>query len=74
MEATQTFQGKPKPLFYAQNKHLFDAYKDKIVHITIDFPRTFKKRNTRGFNLTWAREFYQRDQIMRGLHEAGPDS
>ena len=39
----------------------------------MDFPTTFKKQNTRDYNLNWAREFYQRDQIMRGLENAEAD-
>ena len=41
VEATRTFTGKQKPLHYAENKHLFEPFNHKIVHIVVDnFPFT----------------------------------
>lgn len=40
IESTETFSGKPKELIYENNKHLFDKWKDKIIHYVIsDTPR-----------------------------------
>jgi beta-1,4-mannosyl-glycoprotein beta-1,4-N-acetylglucosaminyltransferase len=36
VEAPMTFQGKPKPLFYAENQARFAAFRDKIIHLVID--------------------------------------
>ena len=36
IESTETFSGKPKELFYEKNKHLFNKWKDKIIHHIID--------------------------------------
>ena len=59
VEAKQTFQGNPKPLFYEENKDRFAAFQAKIIHVVVDeHPED------------WApfdREHYQRDAIMRGL-------
>lgn len=64
VEATETFRGNPKKLFYEENKALFEKYKDKIIHITIsDHVAT---------NDPWVREHYQRNQVLRGLKDARP--
>ena len=42
VEARQTFSGKPKPLFYQENKNRFSRFKDKIIHYVIeDTPNDF---------------------------------
>ena len=33
VEATLTHSGKPKPLCYANNKHLYTEFADKIIHV-----------------------------------------
>lgn len=76
VEATQTFQGNPKPLYFDEHKHAFSRYADKITHIIIEFPDDGTLRSqlsTHPQNTTWAREHYQRDQISRGLANALPD-
>jgi beta-1,4-mannosyl-glycoprotein beta-1,4-N-acetylglucosaminyltransferase len=32
IECTETFSGKPKPLYYNENKHLFKEWRHKIIH------------------------------------------
>ena len=32
VEATETFSGKPKKLYYEENKHLFKKFEHKIIH------------------------------------------
>lgn len=40
IEATETFSGKPKKLYFEKNKHFFKKYKHKIIHYTIkDVPK-----------------------------------
>lgn len=36
VEATETFSGYPKPLYYEENKERFKKWKDKIIHYVID--------------------------------------
>lgn len=36
VESTKTFSSKDKELFFQKNKHLFDDFKDKIIHVVID--------------------------------------
>jgi len=33
VESPRTFRGNPKKLYYKENKHLFEKYSDKIVHV-----------------------------------------
>ena len=60
VEATKTFSGKDKELFYEKNKARYQKWADKIVHVVVDFPETED---------AWARERFQRDAIDRGLKQ-----
>jgi beta-1,4-mannosyl-glycoprotein beta-1,4-N-acetylglucosaminyltransferase len=75
VEASQTFQGNPKPLHYKENEQAFARYADKIIHVIVDFPPgdLAARVSTRPGNTIWARQHYQRDQIARGLTEASPN-
>jgi beta-1,4-mannosyl-glycoprotein beta-1,4-N-acetylglucosaminyltransferase len=74
VEATQTFQGKPKPLFFKDNAAAFARYADKIIHVVVEFPACdlTSQLATRPRNAIWARQHYQRDQIAQGLSKASP--
>jgi len=66
VEATHTQTGKPKPLYYADNRKRYDRFAHKIIHVVVeDLPLDDPSH--------WPREAHQRDAIMRGLGEAGPD-
>jgi beta-1,4-mannosyl-glycoprotein beta-1,4-N-acetylglucosaminyltransferase len=79
VEASSTFQGVPKPLIFEQNKARFARWIDKIKHVVCDFPdpmprlssKSRKKQGERA--IAWDREYYQRNQILRGLADARPD-
>ena len=59
VEATKTYAGNDKPLYFAENKVRYSKYLDKIVHIVVDdFPET---------NNPWVRENFQRNAIDRGI-------
>ena len=65
VEATRTFTGKPKPLYYENNKSRFSAFADKIIHVIVDdYP---------PFESPWTNENHQRNCILRGLTDAKPD-
>ena len=54
------FAGNPKPLFFQQNKHLFEDYLGRIEHIIVeDRPHDEGER--------FAFQHLQRDHIVRGL-------
>jgi hypothetical protein len=62
VESKETFRGKPKLLYFNDNKKRFAPYLDKIIHIIVDA----------GFisDNPWDREHHQRSQILKGLQKA----
>lgn len=57
-EATETFSGLPKPLYYEENKELFAAFQDKIIHVVVeDTPK----------GDTHYRDTFQKNAVTRGL-------
>lgn len=64
VEATLTHSGLPKPLYFQENKHLFEPYLHKIVHVIVD---DLPKENT----WTWTRETGQRNAIWRAVPQLG---
>ena len=70
VEARKTFQGADKPLYFEENKLRYSPFLDKIEHIVIDFPDN-NDRYRQAKSAAWAREYFQRDQIARGLKSAG---
>jgi beta-1,4-mannosyl-glycoprotein beta-1,4-N-acetylglucosaminyltransferase len=65
VEATHTFQGNAKPLYFNDNRARFAQWLHKIEHIIVDFPDIFPP--TLHKESGWEREEYQRDAIMKGL-------
>lgn len=66
VEAAETFTGQPKPLMFLENAGLFDAFREKIVHVPVEsFPAYCEH--------PWARDFYQRDALVRGLDGLAAD-
>jgi beta-1,4-mannosyl-glycoprotein beta-1,4-N-acetylglucosaminyltransferase len=65
VEATRTFTNKPKPLYYAENKHLFSKFNHKITHIIVeDLPES---------DNPWILERFQRNCISRGFNNMSDD-
>jgi hypothetical protein len=62
VEATTTFQNRPKDLYYKDNEHRYRQYSDKIIHVVVDD----MPMNTDP----WQNERFQRDAILRGLVNA----
>ena len=70
VESTHTFIGKEKPLFFNCNKHLFEEFNHKIIHIIVDdFPHKLPNIITK--DNVWENEFFQRNAISRGLEQIG---
>lgn len=65
VEATESFRGRPKPLYYRDHQHLFQKYAPKIIHVVLDEPLSTDD--------LWAREAFQRNQILRGLKKCRPN-
>lgn len=71
VEATKTFQKNPKPLYFQENKDRFKKYSDKIIHIIVDeYPHFFTHWRIPRI---WDYDNHQKEQILRGLKDAGPD-
>jgi beta-1,4-mannosyl-glycoprotein beta-1,4-N-acetylglucosaminyltransferase len=73
VEANSTFQGDPKPLYFAENRSRFKRFADKISYVECNFPPVVENRLSRRFDQNWGRENFQRDQIIRGLSDADRD-
>ena len=68
VESTHTFVGKEKQLFFNDNKHLFEKFNAKIIHIIVDdFPNKYPNLGT-DTNKVWENEYFQRDAISRGIN------
>ena len=67
VESTHTFIGKEKTLFYNENKHLFEKFNHKIIHIIVDdFPHKYPNININKEE-QWVNEKFQRNCISRGI-------
>lgn len=63
-EATETFSGIKKPLYYEENKALFSEFADKIIHIVVD-------DTPQGG--THERDTFQKNAVGRGLRNCTDD-
>lgn len=71
VEATRTFQKKPKPLYFTENKEKFKPYLDKIIHVVVDtYPSFFRRLRV---PTTWDYDNGQKEFILEGLKEASPE-
>ena len=59
-EATETFSGLKKPLYYEENKEMFAEFEDKIIHVVVD-------DTPEGF--THDRDTFQKNAVTRGLKD-----
>ena len=74
VESVWTHTGKPKPLYFADNKNRFKPFLDKIIHIVVndnDLPPIPSGVTER--EIAWIRENVQRNAIVKGLTDAKPD-
>ena len=73
VEATETFSGKPKPLYWAERGDRFEEFEDKVKYHVIDNNYTqeelelaYSSPNTQGAE-HWKREFCQKESIKKAL-------
>ena len=67
VESTHTHAGHTKPLYFKDNLHLFDKFKEKIIHIIVnDFKYIYPNINTTNGE-QWINEHYQRNCISKGI-------
>jgi len=67
VEATHTFAGNSKELYYTNNKERFKEYSHKIIHIVVDDMPIKSKITVK--KSVWENEYHQRNCIQRGLNE-----
>jgi len=68
VEATYTHVGKEKPLFFDENRHLFENFNNKIIHIVVnDFPYKYPNVNIDNGDV-WKNEIFQRNAISYGIN------
>jgi len=68
VESTHTFTGKEKNCFFNDNKHLFENFSNKIIHIIVDdLPYKYHNVNIE-INNVWKNEIFQRNAISRGIN------
>jgi beta-1,4-mannosyl-glycoprotein beta-1,4-N-acetylglucosaminyltransferase len=68
VEATKTFTGKNKILYYEENKSRYAKYADKIIHVVTNFAEHYPfERFIRAENADWWHEYYQRNCVKVGL-------
>lgn len=66
VESTKNHRkGTPKPCYFELNKDRFEQFRDKIIHIKLD--------DEIDIDNGWARENWERNQIMRGLVDCEPE-
>ena len=63
-EATETFSGIKKPLYYEENKEMFAEFADKIIHVVVD-------DTPEGY--THDRDTFQKNAVTRGLKDCTDD-
>jgi beta-1,4-mannosyl-glycoprotein beta-1,4-N-acetylglucosaminyltransferase len=63
-EATETFSGLKKPLYYGENKEMFSEFADKIIHVVVD-------DTPEGG--THERDTFQKNAVTRGLKDCTDD-
>lgn len=63
VEADVTFQGRPKPYTYLEDKDRFAPWEDRIIYVPAKL----------GAGDAWGREHEQRENVFRGLTDARPD-
>lgn len=75
VESSLTHSGNPKPFYFEENKHLFQPYLDKIVHVKVydDIPKPFRlsfmKKKIDTFWECIDRGNFQRNCIDRGIQQ-----
>ncbi len=73
VESCETYSGKPKRYLFDEHKDRFAQFSEKIIHIKLEPQTRFKAYPFKKCGKNWAREYWQRDQIARGLVNANND-
>lgn len=66
VECTHTHIGNEKKLYFNENKHLFEKFNHKIIHIIADEPPIKNPSLINNIN-RWDNDKYQKNSIARGI-------
>lgn len=69
-ECPYSHNGKPKPLYFKENKHLFEQWLDKITHIVWEEGVRTDVLETSD---AWYNENTQRNYLLEGLKDLNPN-
>lgn len=72
-EATVTHQGKPKPLYLAENWERFREFHGKMIYVRGDDPPAWDESLRNSYGDNWQIENWQRSQLKRGLANCTDD-
>jgi beta-1,4-mannosyl-glycoprotein beta-1,4-N-acetylglucosaminyltransferase len=64
-ECPVSFAGKPKPLYFLENKHLFEPWLDKITHLVW----TGHVSDVHTLDDSWFNENNQRNHLLEGMRD-----
>ena len=67
VEATKTFSGKPKQLYFQENRDKFAPFLDKIIHVIDD--ELIDSSNFGNGVDSWTNEAHQRNYINKGVEK-----
>ena len=65
VESNRTFTGKLKPMYFADNIHLFQEFLPRITHVVVEQMSNNFPMNA---NDVWENEYYSRDAVAAGLN------
>ena len=68
VESNRTFTGKPKPLYFVENMHLFEEFMPRITHIVVE---QMARNEPEYANHVWENEYFSRDAVRLGLTACG---
>lgn len=69
VESTHTYAGHPTKLYYEENKHMFEPFASKIIHVIVnDMPYIYPNINYNS-GQQWENEVHPRNCITRGLSQ-----
>jgi beta-1,4-mannosyl-glycoprotein beta-1,4-N-acetylglucosaminyltransferase len=67
VEATHTHAGNKKTLYFQENKHLFETFRHKIIHVIVDDFKYIYPSINYHIDEQWNNEKYQRNCISIGI-------
>jgi beta-1,4-mannosyl-glycoprotein beta-1,4-N-acetylglucosaminyltransferase len=70
VESTVTFSGKEKSLFFNENRHMFEKFNDKIIHIVVDDTPVIFTNIDFISNPSTQQEIFK-NKILKYLNESG---